>query len=81
MVVDKGKVVKTRQKINSLLLKPHDGGWNLNFEGKQNCIPTSDLLYTGFEFLPSSLTSLSFFFRISWEGHYLIKMCSFLSRM
>lgn len=54
------KVVKNPPKINSLLLKPHDGGWNVDFGIRQNCVPISDVLHTALKFSPCSLISLGF---------------------
>lgn len=38
------KVVKNRQKLNHLLLKPHGSEWNVDLGIGQNCIPISNVL-------------------------------------
>lgn len=67
-------------KINPLSLKPHGGGWKVDFEVRQNYISISDLLHIGPEFLSSSLTSLSFCLFINWED-YPTKMCYYLTNV
>lgn len=44
------------------MLKPHGSEWNVDWEVKQNCIPVSNMVHAGLDFLPSSLTAFEFLF-------------------